>query len=223
MYTQHHGFSFLGAKAFFHNFSPYAAGSTELGNFFQYVVVRIPEEGQTACESVNVHTGFDSSFYISDAVGDGESDFLGSGGTSFTDVVTGNGDGVPFRNVFGAILKNVGDQTHGRFRRENVGAAGSVFFQNIVLNGAAQCVGRNALFLGNGDVHAEQYGSRSVDGHGSGNFVQSDLVKQDFHISQGVDSYAYFTNFAFGHRIGGVITNLGRQVECAGQAAATVS
>ena len=64
MYTQHHGFSFLSAKAFFHNFSPYAAGSTEFSNFFQYVVVSIPEEGQTACESVNVHTSFDSSFYV---------------------------------------------------------------------------------------------------------------------------------------------------------------
>ena len=223
MEAQHHGFRFLCMEAFLHDFRPYAAGSTELGNFFQYVVVGIPEEGQTASESVDVHAGFQGSFYISDAVGDGEGDFLSSGGACFTDMVAGNGDGVPFRNVLGAIFKDVGDQTHGRFRREDVGAAGSVFLQDIVLNGAAQCFLGNALLLGYGDVHAQQYGSRSIDGHGGGNFVQLDLVEQDFHISQGVNRNAYLANFAFSHRIGGIITDLGRQVECAGQAAATVS
>ena len=222
MEAEHHGFSFLCMEAFFHDFRPYAAGSTELSNFFQYVVVGIPEEGQTASESVDVHAGFQGSFYVSDAVGDGEGDFLGSRGTSFTDVVTGNGDGVPFRNVLGAIFEDVGDEAHGGLRREDVRAAGSVFFQDIVLNGAAKSFLRNALFLRNGDVHAEQYGSRSVDGHRGGNFVELDLVEQDFHISQGVDRNAYLTNFAFRHRIGGIITDLGRQVECAGQAAATV-
>ena len=223
MYAEHHGFRFLSAESFFHNFSPYTTGSAEFSNFFEYVVVSIPEEGQTASESVNVHTSFDSSFYISNAVSDGECDFLRSGGTSFTDMVTGNGDGVPQRNIFGAIFKNVGDQTHGGFRRENVGAASSIFFQDIVLNGAAEFISGNALFFSNCDVHAEQYGSRSVDGHRSGNFVQRNTVEQDFHICQGVDSYAYFTNFAFGHRVGGIITDLGREVECARQAAAAVS
>ena len=223
VYTEHHGFRFFSAESFFHNFSPYTTGSAEFSNFFEYVVVSIPEEGQTACESVNIHTSFDSSFYISDAISDGECDFLGSGGTSFTDVVTGNGDGVPQRNIFGAIFKNVGDQTHGGFRREDISAASSIFFQDIVLNGAAEFISGNALFFSNCDVHAEQYGCRSVDGHRSGNFVQRNAIEQDFHVSEGVDSNAYFTNFAFRHRVGGIITDLGREVECAGQAAAAVS
>ena len=223
MNAQHHGFSFLSAKTLFHNFGPYTTRSAEFSNFFKYVVMSIPEEGQTASESVNVQTSFDSSFYISNAVSDGECDFLRSGGTSFTNVVTGNGDGVPQGYVLGAIFENIGDQTHGGFRRENVGAASCILFQNIVLNGAAQFVSGNALFFSNCNVHSQQYGSRSVDGHRGGNFVQRDLVKQDFHICQGVNSYAYFTNFAFSHRIGGIITDLGRQVECAGQAGTTVS
>ena len=223
MYAEHHGFSFFSAKTLFHNFGPYTTGSTEFSNLFQYVVVCIPEEGQTASESVNVQTSFDSSFYISDAVSDGECNFLRSGGTSFTDMVTGDGNGVPQRYVLGAIFKNVGDQTHGRFRWENVSAASSILFQNIVLNGTTQFVSGNALFFSYCNVHSQQYGSRSVDGHGSGYFIQGNLVEQDFHVSQGVDSYAYFTNFAFSHRIGGIITDLGRQVECAGQAGTTVS
>ena len=58
---------------------------------------------------------------------------------------------------------------------------------------------------------------------GSYNYNAGTMEIDDFHVSQGVDSYAYFTNFAFSHRIGGIITDLGRQVECAGQAGTTVS
>lgn len=75
----------------------------------------VPEEGQTTSKIVNVHTSFDSCFNISDTVSDGESDFLRSGGTSFTDMITGNGDGIPQRYVFGAIFENIGNQTHGGF------------------------------------------------------------------------------------------------------------
>ena len=177
MYAEHLRFRFLSAESFFHNFSPYTTGSAEFSNFFEYVVMSVPEEGQTTSKIVNVHTSFDSCFNISDTVSDGESDFLRSGGTSFTDMITGNGDGIPQRYVFGAIFENIGDQTHGGFRRENVSSASSILFQNIILNSTAQFVSGNALFLSNCDVHAKKYGCRSVDGHGSGNLIQRNLVK----------------------------------------------
>ena len=183
----------------------------------------VPEEGQTACEFIDLHASFQSCFDVCDTISDGECDFLSSGGACFTDMVAGNGDGVPLRYVFGAVFEDIGDQTHGRFNRENVGAASCVFFQDIVLDGAAKSSCRNALFFSYSDVHSQQYGSRCVDGHGSGNFAEVDAVEQSFHIVEGVDSYAYFTNFASGHFVVGVIADLGWQVECAGQAGAAVS
>ena len=209
MYAKHLGFSFFSAKSFFHNFSPYTTGSAEFSNFFEYVVVCIPEEGQTACESINVHTSFDSSFYISDTISNSECDFLGSSGTSFTNVVTRDGNCIPQWNVFSAIFENIGDQTHRWFWRENVSTTSSIFFQNIVLDGTTKFISGYALFFSNSDVHAKQYGCWSIDSHGSGNFGKIDLIEKNFHISKGVDSYANFTNFAFCHSISGIVTDLG--------------
>ena len=107
--TQFHGFFVFSVESFFQNCSPQTTGSAEFSDFFEYVVVCIPEEGQTWSEFIDVHASFQSCFDVSDTISDGECDFLSSGGTSFTDVVTGNGDGVPLRNVLGAVFENVGD------------------------------------------------------------------------------------------------------------------
>src|SRR5574344_1105792 len=109
METQHHGFSFLCMETILHDASPNTTASTILSNFFQYVVMSIPEEGQTACKGINVHTSLQSCFYVSNTISDGECKFLSSGGAGFTNVVTGNGNGVPQRYVRGAIFENVGD------------------------------------------------------------------------------------------------------------------
>ena len=221
--TQFHGLAGFCMESFLQNGSPQTTGCTEFCNFFEYVVVSVPEEGQTTCEFIDLHASFQSCFDVCDTISDGECDFLSSGGACFTDMVAGNGDGVPLRYVCGAVFEDIGDQTHGRFNRENVGAASCVFFQDIVLDGAAKSSCRNALFFSYSDVHSQQYGSRCVDGHGSGNFAEVDAVEQSFHIVEGVDSNAYFTNFASGHFVVGVIADLGWQVECAGQAGAAVS
>ena len=191
-------------------------------DLFENVVVSVPEEGQTTREIIDVHAGLDSGINISDTIGNRERDFLRSGGTSLTDMITGNRNRIPFRNVLRAILKDVRDDTHRRLRREDVRAAGSILFQDIVLDRAAQLVSRNALFLSNSDVHAEENGRRSVDRHRRGNLAKVDLVKQNFHIGEGVDSNADLADLALGNRIIGVITNLRRKIESAGKARAAV-
>ena len=45
MHAQHPGTRLRGANALFHDFSPNAAGSAEFRNFFQHVVMSVPEEG----------------------------------------------------------------------------------------------------------------------------------------------------------------------------------
>ena len=134
MNTKHHGFSFFSAKSFFHNFSPDTTGSTEFCNFFKYVVMSIPEEGETTCESINVKTSFDSCFNVSDTISNSKCDFLRSSRTSFTNMVTGNGDCVPFWYIFRAIFKDVSDKTHRWTWWEDICSTSSIFFKNIVLD-----------------------------------------------------------------------------------------
>ena len=76
VHAQHPGFRVGRAKALFHDFSPYTAGSAEFRDFFEHIVVGVPEEGQAAGKIVDIQSGFDGGFAISDAVGDREGDFL---------------------------------------------------------------------------------------------------------------------------------------------------
>ena len=120
-------------------------------------------------------------------------------------------------NIFRAILENVGDKTHGGLRREDVGAACRILFQDVILNGSVQFVGADALFLSNGNVHGQQNRCRRIDRHRSGDFAEIDLVEQDFHVGQGVDRYANLADFTLCFGVVGVKADLGRQVECAGE------
>ena len=165
MNTQHHGLWLLSMEALLHNLCPNATGSTELCNLFEYIVVCIPEEGQTASKIIYVQASLDSSLNICNTISDGECDFLGSGRTSLTDVITGNRDSVPLWNILGAIFKYVGDQTHGWTWREDVGTTCSILLQDIILNGTLQLISWNALLLSNCNVHGQQYGSWSIDSH----------------------------------------------------------
>ena len=174
----------------------------------------IPEEGKTTSECINIKTSFQSCFYVCDTISNCECDFLSCCGTCFTDVVTGDGNCVPFWNVLRTIFEDISDQTHGWFWWENVSTTSCVFFQNIILNCTFQFCGRYALFFSYCDIHCQQNGCWSVDCHGSGYFAKVDAVEQDFHICQGVNRYTYFTNFAFSHNIIRVITDLSWQVEC---------
>ena len=181
----------------------------------------IPEEGQTASEIIDLQASLDSSLAVCNTISDSECNFLGSGGTSLTNVVTGNGNGVPLWYILRAIFKNISNQTHGWTWWENVSTTSCILLQDIILNGTLQLACRNTLLLSNCNVHSQQYGSWSVDSHRSRNLTKINLVEKGFHISQRVNSNAYLTNFTLRNWIIGVITNLSWQVESAGQASCT--
>ena len=147
MNAQHHGLWLLSVETLLHNLCPYAAGSTELGNLLQNVVVSVPEEGQTAGKIIDVQAGLDSSLAVCNTISNGKCDFLGSSGTSLTDMVAGDGNSIPLRYILGAILKDVGNQTHGRTWREDISTTCSVLLQNIVLNSTLQLVCRHAMYI----------------------------------------------------------------------------
>ena len=73
----------------------------------------IEEEGQLRGEFIHLQACLNGSLDIGNGVRQGESHFLDSRGTGFADMVTGDGDGVPARDVFGAELKDIGYQAQG--------------------------------------------------------------------------------------------------------------
>ena len=52
-----------------------------------------------------------------------------------------------------APADHIGDQAHGGLWREDVGAAGDIFLEDVVLNSTAVLIGAGTPFLGGGDVH----------------------------------------------------------------------
>ena len=129
-------------------------------------------------------------------------------------MVAANADGVPCGNVLGAVLEDVGNQTHGVAWRVDVRAAGDVFLEDVVLQGAVQLARRYPLLLGGRDVEREEDGSGGVDRHGDANLVEGDAIEEDLHVRKARDGDACASDFTGGERMIGVVSGLGRKVEC---------
>ena len=218
MEAEFHGLVLLRAEAVAHDLRPDAAGCTILRDFFEHVVVRVPEEGETARKVVDVESRLDGGIDVGDAVGNRKGDFLGSRRAGFADMVARDGNGVPLRYVLRAVSEDVGDEAHGRARREDVGAASRILLEDIILNRARELVCGHALLLGNGDVHRQKHGSRGVDRHGRRDLAEIDLVEEGLHVSERIDRHADLADLAFGNRIIGVVADLRRQIESAREA-----
>jgi hypothetical protein len=61
-----------------------------------------------------------------------------------------------------AVAEEVGDQPHRRLRREDVGAAGDVLLEDIVLDRAAQLAASGTPCLRHGDDHRQQDGGGAL-------------------------------------------------------------
>ncbi len=116
-------------------------------------------------------------------------------------------------SVVGAVFDRVHHQPHGGLGRKDIFLLGDVLFQDVVLGGAAQLVGPDALLLGGGDIHGPDDRRRRVDRHAGGDLVQGDAVQQDLHILQRGDRHAAVAELA--QRFGriGVVAHQGRQIE----------
>jgi hypothetical protein len=64
--------------------------------------------------------------------------------------------------------EDVGDEAHGVRDGIDVGAAGDVLLEDVVLDGAGEFCGVCAGAFGDGDVEREQDAGGGVDGHGGG-------------------------------------------------------
>ena len=79
-------------------------------------------------------------------------------------MVAANRDGIVFWRIAGAEFDGVADQADSWLYRKNPSPASDVFFENIVLGGAAHFRQWNPLLLGDHEIHRHDGSGYSVDG-----------------------------------------------------------
>src|SRR5206468_761202 len=200
-------------KTLAHDFGPKAVGGAVLGDLFGQVTVSIEEKRKLRGEFVDGEASVERGLNVSDAVGKGEGDFLNGGGAGFADVIAGDGDGVPLGKMVAAPGKNVRDDAHGGAHGIDVSAAGDVFLQDIVLNGAGEFLHAGALLLCNGHIQAEKNRGGGVDGHGGGDFFERDAGEERFHVFERIDGDTDFAEFAKSKRMVGIQADLRGEIE----------
>ena len=117
------------------------------------------------------------------------------------------------RQVLGAVGEGIGDEAHRGAGREDVGAAGDVFLEDVVLDRAAELGGIGALFLGDDLVHQEEERGGGVDRHRGGDRRLVDAVEEAAHVVEGADGDADAADLAEGAGIVGIDAELGGEVE----------
>ena len=175
--------------------------------------MHVEEEAQARREVVNVQAALERPAHIFEAVGQRERQFLHGGAASLADVVAADADRVPLRHVLRAELDGIGHEAHRRLWREDEFFLRDVFFEDVVLQRAAQRRHRDALLFSGGDVKRPDDRRGAVDGHAGGDFVQRDAVEQDFHVFERTDRHAAFAELAKRFGRVGVVAHQRGQIE----------
>src|SRR5438132_9206140 len=211
--AEHHRPRVLRAKAFLGEASPHATGGAELRDLFDEIREGRVEEGEARSEFVEFEASLERGFHVRDGVGEREGYLLDGGATGLSHVVAADADCVPSRKVVPAPAEYVRNEAHRAFGREDVGAAGDVFLEDVVLGCATYLRQVGALLFGEGDVEGQQDRAGGIDGHRRRDFLERNVLHQELHVRERGDRDADLADLAFGHRVVGVVADLGRQVE----------
>ena len=202
-----------GAEAVAHDLRPERPGGAELRDLLEEVVVRVEEEREPGAERVGREARRHRRLAVGDPVRERERELLGGRRARLADVVARDRDRVPARDPLLAVGEQVGRQPHRGARREDVVPAGDVLLEDVVLDGAAQRAAGHALLLGDQLVEQQQQRRRGVDRHRRRHLVERDPVEQELHVRDRVDRDAGAPDLALGHRVVGVVAELGGEVE----------
>ena len=102
----------LCAVAIAHDARPDAARGAELRHLFEDVGPRGEEEGEARGDGVNLKAARDRRVDIGNRVGKGEGELLRGSRPRLAHVIARDADRVPLRQLSGAPLEDVGDQSN---------------------------------------------------------------------------------------------------------------
>ena len=213
MEAEHQAALVLGAKAVAHKARPHPACRSELRDLLEDIVVRIEEEGQARREGIDVEPAVNGSLHVGEAVGERKRQLLDRRRTGLADVIPGDRDRVETRQTRLGIANRVDRQTHRRARRIDVIAARRVLLEDVVLDRAAQLLGRNTLALARQFVEQQQDRGGRIDRHRRRNVAERNALEEALHILDRVDRDTRATNLAEAARIVRIETQLRWQVE----------
>ena len=118
-----------------------------------------------------------------------------------------------------AVGEDVADQPQGLGRREDVGAAGDVLLEHVVLDRAGERGGVDAVLLGDQLVEQQQRAAGALIVIDVETWSSGMPSKSTPHVVDRVDGHADLADLAVRDRVVGVVAHLGRQVEGDGQPA----
>ena len=147
------------------NARPEIARRPKLRNLLEEIVMGVPKERDAWRDVVERDPGFARGRKVGLTIGERKRDLFNSRGAGFANVIAGNGDGVPKRHLARAVRHDVGDQSHGRLGRVDVGPARDVFLEHVVLHGSAKFGKWNAAPARDGEIECQQDCGGCVDRH----------------------------------------------------------
>jgi hypothetical protein len=175
--------------------------------------VNVEEERQPRREAVHGEATGDTTLDIGEPIRQRECQLLRCRGARLADVVTGDGDRIPQRGVRGAPVEQVDDESQRRLDGIAPRVLRHVLLEDVVLDRAAQLLGRHALAFGGGDVEAEEDHRGTVDGHRRRDLVHRDPVEERLHVREAGDRDACLPYLALRPRVIGVVTHQRRKIE----------
>jgi hypothetical protein len=175
--------------------------------------VGVEEEGQAGRKRVHVLTRFHAGLDVADAVRQGERQLLRRRRAGLADVIPADGDSVPERHLLGAESNHVDDDPQGRPGWIDPLLLCDVLLQDIVLDGAAHLRPGHTLLPRHCQIHRQQNGRGSIDGHGGRNAAQGDFMKERLHVGKRIDGYALAADLALRSRIVRIESHERRHVE----------
>ena len=187
-----------------HPAGPDAPGGPVLGDLLEEVTVGVEEEAEPRREVVDRESRRPGRLDVSEPVGQGEGKLLRGGRTCLANVVAGDRDRVPARQLCRAEAHHVGDQPHRRARREDVLLLRLVLLEDVVLDGAREGRPVDAGPVGHAHVHGEHRRGRRVDRHGGGHLPEIDARKERLHVGLRVDGDPGPSHLALGPGVVGV-------------------
>ncbi len=128
-------------------------------------------------------------------------------------VIAGDRNRIELRHLLRRVFDDVGDDAHRRRWRIYIGVAHHELFQNVILNGAGEFFGRNALLFTRDDEIRHDRDHGAVHRHRHAHLVERNAGKEDFHILDGIDGHTRLADIARHARMIAVVTAMGGEIE----------
>ena len=117
----------FGLKAFLHDSCKQPSRGAKFCHLLKKIHITPKAIRQAGSKIVHIKPSFPCLFDVSDGIRQGESKFLYGICARFSEMIAGDVQGVPFRDVFGTMLNNVQNKFYAGLRREDIGSSGDKF------------------------------------------------------------------------------------------------